>query len=133
MKNPKLNIDNLVKQLLPWYKRQPVRLTILRAMVTPLRLLWGDFDKWRDDTRMIINVNSQVMVLEGYLKKKYNQPVKITIVTFDDGALKVGLISEGLTSALKVPLASEIELQKAPCVPLAGEIQIGRASCRERV
>ena len=123
MKNPKLNIDNLVKQLLPWYKRQPNRLAILRAMVSPLRLMWDDFDKWRDDTRMIINVNSQVMVLEGYLKKKYNQPVKITIVTFDDGALKVGLISEGLTSALKVPLASEIELQKAPCVPLAGEIR----------
>jgi len=125
MKNPniKLNIDNLVKQLLPWYKRQPVRLAILRAMVSPLRLMWADFDRWRDDTRMTINVNSQVAVLEGYLKKKYNQPVTITIVTFDDGALEVGLIEEGETFAINVPLENETELQQAPVVPLDGEIR----------
>ena len=123
MKSPKINIDNLVKQLLPWYKRQPNRLAILRAFVSPLRLLWSGFDAWRDNTRMVINVNSQVAVLEGYLKKKYEQPVSIKIVTYDDGAIKIGLIEEGRNHVLKVPLAEEVDLQKAPAVPLDGEIR----------
>ena len=120
--NSKININNLVKRLLPWYKRQPIRLAILRALVSPLSILWRDFDKWRDDTRMIVNVNSQVAVLEGYLKKKYNQPLSIKIVTYDDGALEVGLIQEGEVNRVDVPTDSQEGGKPAP-LPLDGEIR----------
>lgn len=124
MMNPKLNINNLVKRLLPWHKRQPVRLSILRALISPLRILWTDFDIWRDDTRMIINVNSQVAVLEGYLKKKYNNSVKIKIVTYFDGALEIGLIAEGDINRVDIPMEQEeIAERKPPELPLQGEIR----------
>lgn len=116
----KIQFANLVRQLTPPHKRQPVRLTLLRAFVAPLQVLFNSFDKWRSDTRMMINVNSQVKVFEGYLRKKYNEPITIKIVTFDDGLLMVCLESEG--TLLQPDIGQEDE--KTVDIPLDGEIRM---------
>lgn len=115
----KISFINLVRQLTPPHKRQPVRLTLLRAFVAPLQLLFNSFDKWRSDTRMMINVNSQVKVFEGYLRKKYNEPITIKIVTFDDGLLMVCLETEGTLQQPDIGLEDEETID----VPLDGEIR----------
>lgn len=117
--NPKLHLDNLVRQQLPAHKRQPNRLRVLRALLTPLRELFAQFDAWRTDIRMRINVNSQVIILEGYLRKKFNEPITIRIVTFDDGLLPVGYQAEGRTMMQPVGFHPE----SLPLVPFAGELQ----------
>lgn len=119
---PKINFNNLVNGLLPWFKRTPVRLSFLRSMVAPLGRLFGDFDKWRSDTRMIVNVTSQVAVFEGYLRKKYGQPIAIKIVTYDDGALEVCLEAEGTAQVVDIPLESEDFTP--PAIPLDGELRV---------
>lgn len=117
--NPKLGFPNLVRQLLPNHKRQPVRLWLLRALAAPLGQLYGQFDAWRDNVRMMVNVNAQVRVLEGYLRKKYNRPVSIRIETFDDGLLLVCLEEEG--EALMPAVGDEPGAWCA--VPLEGEVR----------
>ncbi len=115
----KINFNNLVRQLLPPHKRQPVRLMLLRAFAHPLADLFVGFSRWRDDTRMMVNVNCQVKVFEGYLRKKYNEPIAIKIVTYNDGLMMVCLEREG------VLLQPEIghEEEKIVEVPLDGEIR----------
>ncbi len=93
--NPKINFPNLVRQLLPSHRRQPVRLWWLRVLVGPLQTLWGEFAAWRADVRYRINLTSQVQVLEGYLNQKYDPTGSVRIVSFDDGLLWVGLEIEG--------------------------------------
>ena len=115
----KINFDNLVRQLLPPHKRQPVRLMLLRAFAHPLADLFADFGKWRDDTRMMVNVNCQVKVFEGYLRKKYQEPISIKIITFSDGLLLVGLEEEGTTMMPSIGLETEAMVD----VPLDGEIR----------
>lgn len=109
MITPKINFANLVCGLLPWFKRHPVRLSILRAMTAPLGEMFIEFSIWRSNTRMIIGVTAQVGVFEGYLRKKYAQPVEIKIVTFDDGAIEVGLPIEGDTLSVNIGTAAENE------------------------
>lgn len=113
----KLEIDNLVRQLIPPHKRLINRLSWLRALLSPLKPLFADFHLWRSDTRMMVNVNSQVKVLEGYLKKKYNQPIAIKIITFEDGLLLVCLENEGEL------LQPEFTLEANKEIPLEGEIR----------
>lgn len=116
--NTKVKFSNLARQLLPTHKRQPVRLWWLRGLLAPMQALFEAFDKWRGNTRMIVNVTSQVAVFEGYLRKKYGQPVAIKLVTYSDGGLHVGLEREGQHAAVgaddmgvRVPLIGEIREQ----------------------
>lgn len=69
---------------------------------------------------MMINVNSQVKVFEGYLRKKYDEPIKIKIVTFDEGLLLVGLVEEGMTMMPEIGLEGEDHFTG---VPLDGEVR----------
>lgn len=115
----RINFNNLVRQLTPPHKRQPVRLSVLRAFAKPLADLFASFDKWRSDTRMMVNVNSQVKVFEEYLRRKYNEPIRIKIITFDDGLLSVCLEHEGVT--LQPEFGHEDEMMQE--VPLDGEIR----------
>lgn len=69
--NIKMNFLNLARQLLPPHKRQPVRMKLLHGFFAPLHSLFETFDQWRSDSRMMVNVNSQIKVFEGYLRKKY--------------------------------------------------------------
>lgn len=120
MQTPRINYRNLARQLLPVHKRQPVRLWWLRGLLAPLGVLFAAVDKWRSDTRMIVNVNSQVAVFEGYLRKKYGQPVAIKVVTYDDGLAQVSLRIEGDSQRLRTAL--RVETAHEP-LPLRGEIR----------
>lgn len=121
MITPKIDFGNLVCGLLPWFKRQPVRLSVLRAIVSPLVGLFAEFGIWRSNTRMVIGVTAQVGVLEGYLRKKYAQPVEIKIVTFDDGAIEVGLPIEG--DVLVITIGTVAENEPYALFVLSGEIR----------
>lgn len=68
---------------------------------------------------MMINVNSQIKVFEGYLRKKYNEPVSIKIVTYNNGLLLVGLGIEGKTMWPEIGL----ETERMKAVPLENEIR----------
>lgn len=117
MNNIRLNIDNLAAQLLPWFKRQTARVTWLRALLSPLKDLSANFEAYKRDTRVLVNVTGQVKVLEGFLREKYGQ-VSIIIETFDDMCLDVGLLEEGATHLVNIPLEAE---GTGPAVPLYGE------------
>lgn len=117
--NPKISYNNLVRQLVPNAKRQPVRLMILRGFVAPLASLYRDFDAWRDEIRMRINLSSQVSILEGYLNYKYDPTGSIRIVTFDDGLFAMGLVEEGENYMPPIGLLEE-ENDLAE-IPLLGE------------
>lgn len=118
--NINVNFKNLVRQLLPPHKRQPVRLAFLSALLYPLQVLFNLFAAWRDTWRMLVGVNSQVKVLEGYLRKKYGESIRIKIVTFNNGLLSVGLTNEGRTMWPPFGLVGETTLQS---VPLENEIR----------
>lgn len=120
MQTTRIDYRNLVRQLLPTHKRQPVRLWWLRGLLSPLETLFASFDKWRSDTRMIVNVTSQVRVFEGYLRKKYNEPIAIKVVTYDDGLARVSLRVEGAAQRIRTALRNEPERQ---LLPLRGEIR----------
>lgn len=122
MRNIRIDYSNLVRQLLPAHKRQPVRLWWLRRLVAPLGGLFSSFAAWRDEVRMLVNVTSQVRVLEGYLRVKYGQPVAIRIETYEDGGLLVCLEEEGETQRLNIAL-DEAEAVPAADVPLEGELR----------
>lgn len=110
----KVDFINLVRQLLPPHKRKPFRLAFLQSCITPLHELFLSFSEWRDNTRMMINVNCQVRVFENYLRKKYKEPIAIKVITFDDGLLLVGLEEEGITMMQPIGLESENLFIDAP-------------------
>lgn len=116
-----VNVDfsNLARQLLPPHKRQPQRLGVLQSFVLPLKRLFVTFGEWRTNIRMMINVNSQVRVFEGYLRKRYREPVAIKIVTFEDGLLPVCLEEEGTTQQP----AFGNEVAEMVAIPLDGEMR----------
>lgn len=118
--NVGIRFNNLVRQLLQPHKRQTNRLILLRSFVAPLQMLYNTFDIFRSDARMIVNVNSQVIVLEGYLRKKYNQPFKIKIVTYADGLLAIGFEEEGVAEMVAVGFEDEGPLAG---IPFEGEIR----------
>lgn len=80
-----INIRQLAYQLLPPHKRKPNRVNWLVSLLAPLAQLWDEFYTWRANKRMMVNVNSQLLVLQGYLCKKYNQPFDIYIESYSDG------------------------------------------------
>lgn len=82
-----IDIRHLVYQLLPVHKRLPFRLAWLGALLQPLCDLWVRFASWRTDTRLLINVNSQAAVLEGFLNLKYNKRFGIKIESYYDGLI----------------------------------------------
>lgn len=89
-----LNIQNLIFQLVPFHKRLPNRLAWIEKMLKPLSDLWDTFRKWRMETRMMVNVNSQMMVLERFLQIKYGDNVGIRIESYADGMIHVALDTE---------------------------------------
>lgn len=118
----KVDFGNLVKQLLPWYKRMPVRMALLGGFLSPLGLLFNNFISWCGQVRRRVNVTSQVVLLEGYLSDKIGRPVSIRIETFDDGLVEVYLEIEGLENTMSMPLAGE-EPRRLIDIPLYGELR----------
>lgn len=121
MMNVSINFSRLVKTLMPPHKRQTKRLRWLQSLLSaPLNSLFASYDVWRTNTRMMINVNCQVKVFEGYLRKKYNEPIAIKIVTFEDGLLPVCLEEEGTTQQ---PSFGD-EVADMVAIPLDGEMRL---------
>lgn len=106
MKRISLNIDNTVRQLLPWYKRKPIRLAWLTGLASPLTGLWEEFAAWRREIRLMMRVTAQVKVLEGYLQERFGD-LRLLVETYDEQGLAVGLESEGDTHLVAVSLSSE--------------------------
>lgn len=94
------NFYLLIKTLLPFHKRQPKRLAFLNSLL-PIDSLLNSFHTWANYTLMMISVNSQVKVLEGYLRSKYNNK-NIIIKLYEDGLLPIGLLDEGDNNLLYV-------------------------------
>lgn len=116
-----INIKHLAYQLLPPHKRQPLRRQWLSALLHPLAEQWTAFCKWRTDSRMLVNVNSQTGVLEGYLRAKYNEPVGIKIESFDDGLIPIALMADSEDRLLDFH-STETEVP-VPTFPLSLEIR----------
>lgn len=118
MSTHRIDFGNLVRQLLPHHKRQPVRLSILGAFVEPLAKLFAAFLEWRDKTRRVLGVTNQKGVLEQFLRNNYNAP-DITIESYRERGLAVGLRPEGAGVAQDVGQNGD---EGTPAViPLRGE------------
>ena len=118
MLNPKINFPNLVKQLLPNHKRQPGRLGLLESLLNPLTGIFSAFNTWREETRRIIKINNQVIVLEKYLQYKYNNEF-IRVRTYDDLLSDVALRQESDIYRLTMGLYQEMVFCD---IPLRGEV-----------
>ncbi len=117
-----LNIKNLVYQLIPPHKRLPNRTGWLWSLTGSLSSLWNEFVAWRANTRMMVNVNSQKLVLENYLTKKYRQQVRIRIEDYDDQLLEVS--KDLLESEATMPgFCLLVENKDFPEIPLQGELR----------
>lgn len=90
---------------------------MLRAFVSPLSDLMDGFILWRARIRMLLNVTSQVAVLEGYLRTNFSP--EISIETYYDGGILIGLPQEGYSACVRVGLADETSQL---IIPLPGEI-----------
>lgn len=118
MRTHKIDFGNLVRQLLPNHKRQPIRLRILRAFVKPLAEAFTSFSQWRDETKKLINVTNQKGVLEQFLRNKYGA-ADITIESYHETGCGIGLRPEGVGVALVVGVN---KAEGTPAViPLRGE------------
>lgn len=116
----RVNFKNLVRQLLPPHKRQSNRLLLLQTFLSPLQSLFDFFTVWRSEKRMLIHINSQVRVLEGYLRYKYHDRLGIKIQTYDDGLVAIGVQEEGIAMMGAIGLEKEELFLK---IPLEGEIR----------
>lgn len=118
-----VNFRHLIYQLLPPNKRQPVRVRWLTALFSPLTGLWQSFQAWRNESRMLINVNSQTAVLEGFLRNLYHEPTAIKIESYADGLLWVSLSSESEERQVDIDWVVTDGAQDVPLVPLANELR----------
>lgn len=117
----RIHYPNLVRQVLPPLKRTLVRLAWFNALLCPLTQMYADFERWRALQRMLVNVNGRTMVLEGFLRFKYNCP-QISISTTIDNMPGVGLLNEGENYILKMGLLYE---EPHPEFPLLSEREGG--------
>lgn len=115
-----VDFKNLACQLLPPHKRHINRLNWLSALLFPLDERWTAFRAWRTETRMKVNLNSQTLVLESYLRAKYHTP-NISIQNYKDGMIPIALASESEEQQIELHSSED----KIPLLefPLSQEIQ----------
>lgn len=124
MINPKINFPNLVRQNVPEHKRQTNRLLLFGALIHPLRATLSEFERWREDIRIQINMTGRVGVLEGYLRTKYNSTA-IRIENYPEAGLAIGLRVEGVTHAVPVGMGpGTADGSVAAAVPIRGEVEL---------
>lgn len=116
-----IDIKNLAYQLLPPHKRLPIRLRWLSALLLPLAEQWTSFCAWRTASRMLVNVNSQTAVLEGYLRTKYHEPTAIKIESYEDGLPTISLANE--SEDRQVLFHKSEDESQVPEIPLSQEIR----------
>lgn len=103
----KINFNNLVRQTVPPLKRQPILLSFLCALIAPLVALWIAFVEWRSYQQMLVNVYGCKIVLEGFLRHKYNTK-DIHVVSSLNKIPRIGLRAEGRNSFRRVGLRDEL-------------------------
>ena len=86
-----VNFLSLVLQLLPPHKCQRIRVFILQCLVD-LTSVYDSFDDWRAEQYRLLNMNSQVKVLESWLRRKIHSLIQIH--SRRDGLLLISLIAE---------------------------------------
>lgn len=102
-----IDFKRLIRQIVHIHKLQTNRLLWLNGLLSPLVERFTEWRKYRTDVRMMVRVTSQVKIFEGYLQTKYKEPVTIKLVTFDDGALNIGVEAEGETMGANISLIAE--------------------------
>ena len=117
MKRFFVDFPALVATLIPPHKQQPVRRAILQCLCS-LPGIFAGFDAWRRWQSFLIGVNSQVKVLEGYLRVLFGEGIKI--LNYHDGLMGISLLSEEQT----VPVGLSGENVLLP-LPLLGEMTSG--------
>ena len=90
-------------------------------MLMPLAEQWTLFCAWRTASRMLVNVNSQTAVLEGYLRTKYHEPPAIKIESYEDGLPTIALSDE--SEDRQVRFHSSEKGNPVPEFPLSQEIR----------
>ena len=118
-----LNIKNLVLQLIPMHKRQPNRYGWLCGLLSPMERQWQEFTQWRENTRMLVNINSQQMVLTQFLRKQFADE-SISVESFEDGLPLFPLSFESEQHLQLISLWGEdltVSEKKLEEIPLANE------------
>jgi len=87
-----VNYKQLVFGLIPPNKRMPVRVFLLQCFAA-MTALFSEFCDWRSFRRILVNVNSRVAVLEGFLRWKYDPSIRI--LTYNEDLTGISLYIEG--------------------------------------
>lgn len=91
MRKVTVYFQELIVQLLPPHRRQPNRVHWLRYLFN-LHDLFYPFERWCETQRVLMRVNSQIIVLQGYFRAKYNN--RISILAYEQSYPAVSLMSE---------------------------------------
>lgn len=86
-----INFERLIFQYISPHRRQPVRLSWLRALID-LQGLFDDFLSWTNNSRYNIHVTSQHRSLQGHLRKIFGSG--ILVKSYIDQYLEIGLDTE---------------------------------------
>jgi hypothetical protein len=62
-----IDIDILVKQLIPPHWRVKEKLNIFMTLTEPLKSIYKSIQQLSKESKSVININSQVIVLEKYI------------------------------------------------------------------
>ena len=93
-----LNIDilKLIKQLLPSFLRQPIRIAWLQALFAPIMRMWNGYTGWRTDKVYEAHVTAQTISLQAYLNKLFDPVLnRIVIKHGEQDELYIALRVEG--------------------------------------
>ena len=68
-----LDWDLLLQRKLPWYKRLARFISWQKALFTGIKVLYGWFITYKDDTFYRLSITSQIIYLEKLLNDKFNE------------------------------------------------------------
>lgn len=114
MKRLNVDFDSLIVQLLPPHKRQTIRIKLLRIFFN-VTGLYNFFREWRKKQLLLVNVTSQVKILEGYLSTIFKKGITIKdadklvgISLEKEGQLRMFNLSSGTRNLVPLPLMHEL-------------------------
>lgn len=99
---------HLVHSLLPFHKRQVVRLAFLRLVMAKYDQAMSTLAEYRKEVRRTLNINAQTMVLQNHLNNLFDPTFRrIFIKHSNEQSLVVGLIADGLENFFAIRIESE--------------------------
>ena len=115
----RVSFDLLTRILLPFHKRQPVRMLILSVFSGKGNHLMVELSKLAGDAIKSLNVNGQTMVLQSHLSRLFN--ANISISHYEQNTLTVGLeVGDGALSYIAVGLYTEPDPSEGDLPPDPG-------------